>query len=438
MRRFYVFPLFFFAILIFSQQNTLYFDQQWKPTTKDKAAFSRPMPLPKSGTLELLRDYYYPSGKLQMQGYFQNGIERNYVGDIYWYNEDGSDKSSENYINKTKQKKLSYHFDNGKIWKTVEYGDSLKNGKTIEYKPDGSILGECIYENGSVISGNCGNSYDDTYYQRFNVKTKEREYVSIPQYDGKNRFYTQNYYYKNSLKNAVQLKFKNNRVYEETLFDEAGNILQKIDSLSYFKNTDALKNGKDYRYNTNRSALLDLDSYTEYQSFPFDDVKLRNLAYILLYRGEIHFLEKNPEENLYRETDYRIFEEDGQKYFRLKWSTFDDWDELSEYQDSETQLIPVLDIPAQSKTQLFERLKTKIIINRDLEKKGIREEISFSSLQNTSKNVSYSGTLKTTHDSDLIWVEVKPGAYILIREAGGYVIPQKSGELIFIPNFQSQ
>jgi antitoxin component YwqK of YwqJK toxin-antitoxin module len=77
-----------------------------------------------------------------MQGYIADGDHKSYVGDVFWFGPEGEDSSGYSFINKTQQKKLTYYFDDGKIWKTIEYGDSLKAGKTIEYKPDGTILGK--------------------------------------------------------------------------------------------------------------------------------------------------------------------------------------------------------------------------------------------------------------------------------------------------------
>lgn len=438
MRKFYVFLMILLGGIAFSQEKNQYFDQNWKPATKDKAKFYRPLPLKKFGTLELVRDYYYATKSLQMQAYILNSDDYNYAGEVYWYNEDGRRYDYKNYLNKTAQKKLSYYFDDGKLWKTAEYGDSLKNGKTTEYKPDGSILGEAIYKDGNLISGTIGERFDTSSYNRYNPKTKQAEYVSIPQYVPED--YTQIFYYKNSLKDAVISKNRKGKLYEETLYAEDGSIIQKLDSLSYYQGKDELKNGRDYHYSPIRSAITNLDSYTEYQSFPFSEVKFRNLAYILLYRGEIHFIEKNPTKNLFRETDYEIFEDRGQKFVRLEWESGEreHWKELKEFQDPETQLIAVADISSLNKNDLFEKVKRKTLMNPELLKKGIREEITFTSPEKSVKTLSYSGKAETENDSQLIWAEIKPGVYIMIRDLGGYFIPQKFSEILFIPNFTTK
>ena len=242
-----------FAHLFFAQDKTLYFDASWKETTKSKASYYRKLPLPKLGNLELLRDYYFANNNLQMQAYYADGIEKNYVGDILWFNTDGTDSSGQSYINKSKQKKLTYYFDDGKIWKTVEYGDSLKHGKTIEYKIDGSLLGEATYKNGRLTSGTIGSSSISDDYYRFNKKTKIYESVETPESHDAPQIITKILYWKNTLKIAVEYKIYDNKRISEKNYDENGNLIQSIDSLSYYRPGGAQKKGKSFYYKPNRA-----------------------------------------------------------------------------------------------------------------------------------------------------------------------------------------
>ena len=174
--------LLFFLVnnLLFSQKkDTIYYDKDWKETKKKSALYYRPMPLLKLGNLELLRDYH-KNGQLQMQAYIADGVERKFVGDVYWMDSDGEISSMSSYINPT-QKELTYYFDNGSIWKKIQYQDSIKHGATTEYKKDGSLLGKCLYQEGYIIGGVCGMVGNDvSNYNFYDDVTKSSVYKNIP------------------------------------------------------------------------------------------------------------------------------------------------------------------------------------------------------------------------------------------------------------------
>jgi hypothetical protein len=430
-----------FSFLVFSQDKILYFDAKWKETTKSKASFYRKLPLPKLGNLELLRDYYLANDNLQMQAYSADGIEKNYVGDIYWYDSDGTDKSEQSYINKSAQKKLSYYFDNGKLWKTIEYGDSLKNGKTIEYKIDGSILGEAIFKNGSLISGTIGGSSSNPrYYYRYNKKTKNYEYIDIPNSKETSKTITKIIYWKSTLKTALELKIFKGDMVSEKNYDENGNLLQSLDSLSYSYPSQSLKNGKDYHYEPNKSYIEKPPTFIEYKSFPFSEVETRNISHIIIYRGSLHFLEKHQTEDKYRETNYTNFADKDGKFVRLTWNNIDSslWKKLDEYLDDETKLIPVSEIKNLSKEELYNRYANKKWNNIEPKTSNITEELYFESpafMAKTIKVKSSSSSETIKKESALIYFKIGSNKYIMMRENGGFFIPKNKGDLIEIPNF---
>jgi antitoxin component YwqK of YwqJK toxin-antitoxin module len=142
------------SIQAFSQtKEVLYFDANWQPTTKENHAFYRLLPLIKVGELELIQDFY-KNGNMQMQGYVFANNHEEYVGDIYWYDENGFDKSFSQYTNETKNETLTYYYPNGKIWKKIQYQNGVKEGKTIVYKEDGKVLLSGIYKKGKPFKGN--------------------------------------------------------------------------------------------------------------------------------------------------------------------------------------------------------------------------------------------------------------------------------------------
>jgi len=418
-----------------AQEKLLYFDNSWKETTKKNAVFYRPLPLLKSQNVELLRDFYIKNNVMQMQGYYADGDMKNYVGEIFWYNENGDDSSQDIYLNKSKQKKLSYYFDDGKLWKTVEYGDSLKHGKTIEYKPDGSILGESTFKNGYLISGIVGQTYNLSQdYTLYNIKTKSNEHVYLPTYKGEDRIYKKIFYWKSNLKTAAEFTFKNSEVIETKDYDQSGNLVQTLNSDSYYQNSGKLKNGKVFYYKVQKSAIAEAPTFTEFRSYPFSDVKLGFISYLILYRGTIHFLEKHPDKDQYRLIEYEFFKENKDSKMRLELNPH--WEPLNEFIDQEALLIPVSEIESLSKTKIFEKLSKKTWSNKDLKNKPITETLYFSSSNFMGKILKSSTKTETNEkESALIYLNIVPEKYILLRENGGYFIPKKSGEILEIPNF---
>lgn len=156
--------LYFIGANSFSQeQNMLYFDLNWEPTTKENHVFYRPMPLKKIGKLVLIEDFY-KNGNRQMQGYVLKDNQEKYIGDIYWYDENGMDSNYSQYYNPTKNQELIYYYPDGKIWKKVQYKDDVKEGNTIIYNKDGSVLMSGFYKKGIPYSGDFIRVKNSNYY----------------------------------------------------------------------------------------------------------------------------------------------------------------------------------------------------------------------------------------------------------------------------------
>ncbi|KQS92999.1 hypothetical protein ASG21_11355 [Chryseobacterium sp. Leaf394] len=441
LKKLFLYFLFFQIAPAYSQAKIIYLDSNWKTLPNEKkAVYYRPLPLPKIQNLSLLRNYYVKNKVMESQGYYADGIEENYVGEVFWYRSNGDDYNSRIFINKSKQKKLSYYFNDGKLWKTVEYGDSLRNGKTVEYKTDGSILGESIYKNGYLVSGIAGGSNVYYNYRSFNKKTKYEESIDLPGYKGEDRNYKKIYYWKSTLKNAAEFTYKNGQIVNEKNFGENGNLLQELDANSYFKDTDELKDGKEYFYNVQRSGITEAPTYIEYRSYPFSDVKLDYISHLVLYRGTVHFLEKHSEKDLYRQTNYDFFKENENSFMSLQLSfrSEDVWEPIEKFLDDETLLISVTEIESFSKEKIFGRFSKKTFYNHNLKNKSISETLFFVSPDFMGKTLkSATKTITDEKESALIYLNIAPGKYILFRENGGYFIPKKTGDIIEIPNFTS-
>ncbi len=146
--------IFVFTTLFSFSQNmeTLYFDANWKTTTKENASFYRIMPLKKLGDLILVEDFYI-NKKPQFQGYSFQENENNYVGDVIWFDENGFDSSFYQYYNFSAVSNLVYYYPNGKKLRIVQYKNGRKDGETILYHQDGTVLMKGKYESGKPVSG---------------------------------------------------------------------------------------------------------------------------------------------------------------------------------------------------------------------------------------------------------------------------------------------
>jgi len=171
-------------------QNVIYFDKDWKETTKEKSSYYRKLPLQKVGDLLLLKDYHH-NGELQFQGYVLPQDENAYVGDGYWYDENGCDLNSVQYINKSKQKELSYYTNSGALYKKILYNDLGQKAIIILYAKD-KVLATGEIGKGGYTGYFSPNRPDSEY--RLNPIDEEKQDESnyspvyMPNYD--NTYYT--------------------------------------------------------------------------------------------------------------------------------------------------------------------------------------------------------------------------------------------------------
>lgn len=122
--------LFYFLIFLFSysalsaQNDTIWFDQNWLITSKDKADFYRPQPIQVENGF-LFQDFY-TSGSLQMRGTSLSSKDEDYHGEIIWY------------------------FENGNVFQIVNYKNGVLHGDRTVYFESGEIRNERKYEDGSL------------------------------------------------------------------------------------------------------------------------------------------------------------------------------------------------------------------------------------------------------------------------------------------------
>ena len=180
-------------------QDTIYFDKNWVKTTKENSEFYRPLPLKKVGELVLLKDYY-KNGQLQFQAYIYPEDERKYVGDVYWYDENGYDNGFRQNINLSKEKVLVYYNTDNSIWKKISYTNFGEKAEIIIYLNGKELI------NGKII--------DDEFSGSFSPKK--------PSFDYENPFQSNKDFKRLPYLSPVPLKSDPVKTYSEIIFWQNG------------------------------------------------------------------------------------------------------------------------------------------------------------------------------------------------------------------------
>lgn len=136
--------LFFMSSKLNAQQDTIYYNAQWKETVRDSMAFFRP-PVKKEGDLYRIEDFY-ASGQIQMSGLSKEKNKTRWEGQVSWYHEDG------------------------KLYQQGEYKDNKLNGEFITFLNGKKLM--AIYENGYYVAGKMNrNNYNNRYYSEIKNDT---------------------------------------------------------------------------------------------------------------------------------------------------------------------------------------------------------------------------------------------------------------------------
>ncbi len=138
--------LFIFNLPVFAQTDTIWFDTNWKTTSKNNASFYR-AGMTKKGNKFWVVDYYI-SGSKQMEGLSLKSDKEIYDGIIKWYHENGNIFQIVNYKEGVLNGKRQVYFENGKLKNETTYVDGKMNGKWKEIYENGKLKESGFYENG--------------------------------------------------------------------------------------------------------------------------------------------------------------------------------------------------------------------------------------------------------------------------------------------------
>lgn len=168
-----------------AQIDTIYYQENWQPTHKSKAAFYRPTPQP-DGNGYRVKDYYI-SGKLQMEAYSESLEEDRFHGEVTWY------------------------YESGEVQQKADYVHGLMNGKLTVYDSAGTKLSEGTYENGEAVEG--------TYM------TIGKGYYYLSTYENGSIIREELYAKDKENKTRAIYTFEGNEVSSVAYYDPKGNLL---------------------------------------------------------------------------------------------------------------------------------------------------------------------------------------------------------------------
>lgn len=334
-----------------TKKDTLYFNSDWKETTKENHAFYRPLPLKTIDSLSLIQDFY-KNGNMQMQGYVYTNNEDKFAGDVYWYSKKGDDASNDQYINTT-NKPLTYYHHNGNVWKTNTYKNTLKVGTVKLYNDKGFEIGKEVYNNGLKVNDTL-DKFTRHYYSTYgNAK--------IPFNKNVKRVYkpTKALYWMATGKLATVIHYDYTTIIGQEIYSKDGKLIKKYAKNDFLNNQ--LINGNHYKVQTANGFAVSIDSTThssqQSQVVNINNVDLINTA----SNGYINFYKK-VNTDTYTDFNFKLLYENNSKVvsasFKSNGYHTSNTSAYNDIHDKNDITITIDQVKEQSISQLFESLKT--------------------------------------------------------------------------------
>ncbi|WP_179351527.1 toxin-antitoxin system YwqK family antitoxin [Winogradskyella vidalii] len=286
--------IFFLSTEVEAQQDTIYYNINWKETVKDSAAFFRP-PVKKEGDLFRIEDYFV-SGQLQMSGLSKTADNTIWQGKVSWYTNEGkvyqighydNNRLEGEFISYLNNKKLVATYENGffrggainraqgsnsyytevknDTIKEIIYGDDingiryenyskLKGGRFLAkyYGENGELIGELVTLDNGYVKG------VEVFYYFEPLSVKQIRYYPYE------RLLGETFFYENG---QVRTKFELKPEYKSTFYTQEG---VELGSLTYTINDGYLQpeNGTEIKFSyssitTQSNVINSINTYKE-------------------------------------------------------------------------------------------------------------------------------------------------------------------------------
>ena len=207
---------------MYAQDKSVYYDKDWKVTSKDSASFYRIEPI-KVANLWLIKDYYI-NGKIQFKGTTKDIQKEKWHGDLTWYYPNGRITSKERYKDgkyigsfaafesekpsqeKGFEEKNLYFVDESSAEPAVAVSEAVDTLRVYQNDPIlflllTTIISRPCSKPKGTVSYKLRNPKNNVYYYIYNDKkqlVKEGKYTLHYSYEGvnyKGGFYNLKYYY---------------------------------------------------------------------------------------------------------------------------------------------------------------------------------------------------------------------------------------------------
>ena len=241
-----------------SQNDTIFYNQKWKETSKSKATFYRPLPLKQFGEKSFIKDYYI-DGTLQFKGWSKTtDLDNFYIGKVVWFYANSNRKTEITYVNGIMNGAEINYYENGEIKKERKIvNNEIENSKS--YNKKGELLNTIRYKNGSPFEGvsDCFINYKNgkrigktLYYENTNIPA----YISKCTKEVCYNWNTETYYNRDGsiLQENKKQELKEGKEIEYYKTDICGYV-KSIKSFKTFKNGHL--NGPFVRYDLNKNVL---------------------------------------------------------------------------------------------------------------------------------------------------------------------------------------
>lgn len=169
---YFLIALILFSSKISAQNDTLFFDQNWKKCNKELALYYRIKPIKIKtkeavgykikdiDSLYVINDYFLKSNKLQFQGHSIDPEAQYLVGNAKWYNENNNETESSNFNYNNNNESSRFKIPE---WPILYLGYSIATKS--QFTGGLEFCLDCKNENKLFLGLGYGiTSYDDKYY----------------------------------------------------------------------------------------------------------------------------------------------------------------------------------------------------------------------------------------------------------------------------------
>ncbi|QIE58709.1 toxin-antitoxin system YwqK family antitoxin [Rasiella rasia] len=132
--------------ICFSQNDTIFYDKDWKVVIKEYASFYRP-PVKKVGELFEVKDYYI-NGQIQSHGYSSSNTQDFWEGEVKYYYTNGSIQAISNYNKNQLNGYFKDFYESGELKGKFLYKDNVPYGDHEIYHKNGQLYAIKTFSNG--------------------------------------------------------------------------------------------------------------------------------------------------------------------------------------------------------------------------------------------------------------------------------------------------